>query len=437
MRHHIHHNPIVSIALLMLALSCLTGFPRTATAQLAVHPALDPAATPNMQRILLGDWGESVTTELLRARGYEVVDPTIGRHGLDRIAIKRDALGSIDDVRFIEVKARTAAGDLGRVGTSSNGDQLTPEKVIADLMKPARDHSDPRVKDLAREVLERYKSDPASVRVERHVLTVQDGRYTVYEGPTSSRPAGRPLADGSLDKVLDRLGKSSDPDIAARARINRAYLRAQQACVADTVPLTASGTRTAAPAAARAVAAEAGEAAAARTATAAESRFIPVVMEKGGIMRSAGSTGAGATRSAAQAVASPLSAAAGAALAGVATSGVIAGMAGYDWYQGTISDARLHEELVRAGGAGLAVGLATGAVMLLTPAAPGVVLIAVGAAAALAAEVAFDWAMERENEHLAAGEYVIRYGYEPAFGDDIGWSPQPSIPNPLSDELDR
>jgi hypothetical protein len=160
-------------------------------------------------------------------------------------------------------------------------------------------------------------------------------------------------------------------------------------------------------------------------------------MEKGGIMRSAGSTGAGATRSAAQAVASPLSAAAGAALAGVATSGVIAGMAGYDWYQGTISDARLHEELVRAGGAGLAVGLATGAVMLLTPAAPGVVLIAVGAAAALAAEVAFDWAMERENEHLAAGEYVIRYGYEPAFGDDIGWSPQPSIPNPLSDELDR
>lgn len=122
--------------------------------------------------------------------------------------------------------------------------------------------------------------------------------------------------------------------------------------------------------------------------------------------------------------------------AGLVTSGLIAGMATYDWYQGEISDARLREELLRAGGSGIAVSIATGAILMLTPAAPGIVVIAVTTGVAIAADVAFDWAMERENEHLVAHEHMIRYGIVPNPGDADRSQPWPTAPNPLREYLD-
>lgn len=409
MKHHVHHSLIVRFANLVFAIIAPMGAHQMALAQLAHHPALDPTTTSNMQKILLGDWGESATTELLKVRGYEVIDPTVGPHGLDRIAIKRDASGNILETCFIEVKTRTAAGDLGLPGMSKNGPQLTQEKIIADLTNTVTNHRDPKVRSLVKTTLERYQADPTSVRVERHVITVEDGRYTIYDGPTTTRPAGRPLANGSLDNVFERLGKSSNPEVAASARLNRAYLQTQQASLtkARPVTLTARG----APTVTRTAAAD--------MAATGDGKLMQFAFKNGVIM----------TR--------PLTAVANAAVAGFATSAVVAGIAGYDWYQGSISDERLHEELIRAGGDGVAVFLATGAVLLLTPAAPGIVIIAVGAGVAIMADVAFDWAMERENEHLIANEYIIRYGFNPSTSDDIRWMKQPPLRNPLADELNR
>jgi hypothetical protein len=361
---------------------------------MAVHPALDSSVKQNMQKIALGDWGESVVENLMRERGYEVIDPTIGRQGLDRIAYMRDADGRLFDVRAIEVKARTAAGDIGLPGDSLNGKQLTDGKLGADLSRAASQHSDPKVRQLAKEVEDLYRSNPSAVRVERHVLTVEDGRYTVYEGATATRPVGRPVADGSLDNALARLSQSSNRPTAAAARMNRSYLRAQRASL---------GTASEAGAATRTAVARAGA-------------------------RPVGVAGA----------ATPYTGAvAGAVTAGVATTAVMAGVACYDWYQGEISDARLYEELLRAGGNGMAVSLATGAVLLMTPAAPGVVLIAVTAAAAVATDLAFDWAMERENEHLVARERLIRYGFVPDPMDADPRKVMPPLADPLRERLEQ
>lgn len=379
---------IAVLAALAAALS-----PCTARAQMAVHPALDPTVTANMAKVALGAWGESVVENALKARGFETLDPKLGPHLLDLVAFKRDAAGRLIDVRFAEVKARTAAGDLGLPGNSMNGVQLTEQKLAADLGKAASSHPDPRMRGLLREIEEFRRTNPSACKAERHVLTVKDGRYTIYEGPTTARPVGRPAFDGSLDGMLERLGKSSNRQTAAAARLNRTYLQAQRAAA------TTAG--------------EATEGVAAVAATSTTRGIVPMPPASAYV-----------------------TAASSAVAAGLMTSGIIAGMATYDWYQGEISDARLHEELIRAGGDGIAVSVATGALLLLTPAAPGVVVIAVTTAVAVAADTAFDWAMERENEHLVAREHMIRYGFVPDPEDADRSRPWPIAPNPLRVYLD-
>lgn len=377
-----------SPVLVIVSLLAIPLGPAPALAQVPVHPALDPSIVPNMQRIALGDWGESVVATQFRARGLEVVDFTVGPHGLDQVAFKRDASGSLVDVRAVEVKTRTAAGDAGVPGTSRNGIQLTAEKLEADLRLAASRHPDPKVRDLAEEILALRSRQPAAVRVERHVLTVKDGRYTVYEGATRARPVGRPVADGSIERIFSRLGQSSNPETAAAARLNLAYLRNQQAARSIAAESTAAtrGLRTA--------------------------NFAPMRM----VTPTSGSALSAVT-------------------AGTATFVAVAGIAAYDWYQGTISDARLHEEILRAGGDGITVALATGTVLILSPAAPGVVLAAVAVGVALATDAAFDWAMERENEHLIDRELLIRYGSVPDIADVKPDAALPPLRNPLADSL--
>jgi hypothetical protein len=379
---------LAAIAALLTSL-----WPSTAPAQMAVHPALDPSVTPSMTRMALGDWGESVVEHAFKARGFETLDPKVGPHGLDRVVFTRDGAGRLADVRAIEVKARTAAGDLGLPGDSRNGVQLTNEKIASDLGKAASNHPDPKVRALLTEIEEFKRANPSGIKAERHVLTVKDGRYTVYEGPSTARPVGRPAFDGSLDKLLGRLGESPNRQTAAAARLNRAYLQTQRAATTVASDTVGSASASMVGGAARSV------------------RPLP-------------SVGPYAT------------AFSGAMAAGLVTSGLIAGMATYDWYRGEISDARLHEELLHAGGTGIAVTVATGAILMLTPAAPGVVLIAVTTAVAIAADMAFEWAMERENEHLVEREHMIRYGFVPDPADADRSKPWPTPPNPLREYLE-
>ena len=410
------------------------GIASSALAQLAMPPALDPTITANFQKIALGDWGESAVAHLFRERGFEFIDMNVNSQGLDGLAFKRDASGALTDVRAVEVKARSAAGDLGLPGNTNNGRQLTSEKLMADLKRAATEHPRPEVRKVAQEALELHTRNTANIKVERHVLTLKDGKYTVYEGATNSRPAGRPVANGSLDKIFSTLSKSSDDGVAASARTNLDYLRSSRASVSKTVASTTIHTQEAV-----AVTRSASASAARTTSTTLSSQgtraagfiyrkpwfplppWFPTTMY---LMPPSIGTGiAGA--------------AGGAATAGVLSTAVMASVSTYSWANGDISDARFQEDLTRACGVGAATGLVTGGILLFTPAAPVVVLLAVGAATASTAEIALDWAMERENEHLIAGEIPLAYGAAAA-GNAFNPNAAPGISSdPLTEALAR
>ncbi len=382
---------VLSMLLALAGPACLLYPAQSAVAQLAMHPAVDPRLPANRFPTDLGNWGESLVQELLEARGYKVLAPKVGSNGADFIAYKPGANGELGEVIVGEVKTRSAAGDLGKPGMTRHGQQLEPTKVIADLERAAMHAEDPQTRTLCKKVLERYKANPASVRLERHVLTLDDARYTVYSGPTNTRVVGRPVANGSLDKVLERLEQSSDPRTAKVARDNLRFLRENRAMKAAIRPAPSTV------------------------------RTIPH----------------GSIQHRAALIARPASVAASAFTAGALTSATVAGFATYQWSQGQISDARLHEELLRAGGDGIAVTLTTGAVLLLAPAAPGVVAIAVGAATVVAADAAFDWAMERENEYAIAREIELIHGRGAADAMADPLAAPAALRNPLGEALSR
>lgn len=410
------------------------GIATSALAQLAMPPALDPTITANFQKIALGDWGESAVAHLFRERGFEFIDMNVNSQGLDGLAFKRDASGALTDVRAVEVKARSAAGDLGLPGNTNNGRQLTSEKLMADLKRAATEHPRPEVRKVAQEALELHTRNTANIKVERHVLTLKDGKYTVYEGATNSRPAGRPVANGSLDKIFSTLSKSSDDGVAASARTNLDYLRSSRASVSKTVASTTIQTQEAV--------------AVTRSASASAARTTSTTLSSQGT-RAAGviyrkpwfplprrfptpwflmppSIGTGIA-----------GAAGGAATAGVLSTAVMASVSTYSWANSDISDARFQEDLTRACDVGAATGLVTGGILLFTPAAPVVVLVAAGAATASTAEIALDWAMERENEHLIAGEIQFAYGAAAA-GNAFNPNAAPGISSdPLTEALAR
>lgn len=122
-------------------------------------------------------------------------------------------------------------------------------------------------------------------------------------------------------------------------------------------------------------------------------------------------------------------------MAGVLTAGTVAAFSTYQWSQGEISDARMYEDLTRAGALGMTAATTTGAILIFTPAAPGVVLIAAGAATVFAAEAALDWAMERENEQLIPRERELSYGATAGDFDRDPLGPPPVLADPLGDTL--
>jgi len=381
--------PARALLLLLTGTLLLLMLAGRASAQLPMHPEVRPTLPASRFNTDLGNWGEAAVNELLKSRGYEVTVPKVGSNGPDFIATKRDASGMITDAIVGEVKTRTAEGDVGAPSLTKKGLQLSPEKVMQDLERASKHAKDPAVRKLCDELLAKYKANPASLRCERHVLTLDDGKYRIYKATSNTRVNGRPVANGSLDEIFERLSKSSNPEIAKPARENLRYLRKQRALVRQGRPVAAAV------------------------------RQIP----KGALASEAGL------------IVQPPRVAGTAFHAGALTAATIAGFAAYEWTQGQISDARFHEELIRAGADGLAVYLTTGAVLLFTPGAPGVVLFAVGAATVYAVDTALDWMWQRENEHAIARQVELVHGSKAAEASADPLAPLPPLANPLGEAL--
>ncbi len=102
------------------------------------HPlvAAHPVRTAGVWRQGVGRFGESLAGGSLRLRGYEVIDMKLpGNQGIDLVAVKRSAAGSVADLRLIEVKTHYGSSKP-HLGQTRVGTQMSRE-WLADRLRGA------------------------------------------------------------------------------------------------------------------------------------------------------------------------------------------------------------------------------------------------------------------------------------------------------------
>lgn len=173
-------HSLIAVAILLFALRPIAlAAPVGLVSPPVDHPVLDPVGVkPSNWRPNLGAWGEGLADQTLRLRGYEV--HSIGNRGIDRIAVKRAADGSLKEVRIVEVKTNDSAKpQLGK--TKYNGRQMS-RKWLAENLKKMRRSNDPRIKKLASEISRFSKASGRSLTSLGEVwhINPQTGKVTLY-----------------------------------------------------------------------------------------------------------------------------------------------------------------------------------------------------------------------------------------------------------------
>ncbi|MSR19339.1 MAG: hypothetical protein EXS00_09325 [Phycisphaerales bacterium] len=172
------------------------------------HPAL--ALTESAASRQLGAFGESFVHAGFQARGFEVFNGNVGVNGIDRIAVKRAAWGELTDIRIIEVKTRQALPDYALQYTKNSGRQLSNEWIGNGLDRIVAGHDDPTLRNLAKEIQARWKANPSLLRRELHSIAVDSNKYIISSvegvGAAEARVAAR-IAENRLTGLLGELSR--------------------------------------------------------------------------------------------------------------------------------------------------------------------------------------------------------------------------------------
>jgi len=199
---------------LLLILIIIDGLTLTspAGAQLATvvsppidHPVASPLAlrTPYAWKTGAGAWGESFVEETLKLRGFgEVIEiKAPGGQGIDRVALKRDAMGKLTELRFIEVK--THRGQVARLSGTAAGRQLS-RTWLAKKLQGMRSSPYLAVRELAREIATFHRG--AGVPIERlgelHEINTRTGRY-IRRNPLTRRE----LSNDAVERLVINIGR--------------------------------------------------------------------------------------------------------------------------------------------------------------------------------------------------------------------------------------
>ena len=161
----------------------------SASAQMIAPPVLAPVPHPllaaNSIRTVsawntgVERFGESLASESLRLRGYEVLDSKLsGNKGIDLIAIKRSPDGSLVDVRLVEVKAHSGVGNP-KLGVTKDGLQTSRRWFARRLLK-LRSRGD-EGRQLALEISRFRKASkmPIERLGEVHDINLRYGTYAI------------------------------------------------------------------------------------------------------------------------------------------------------------------------------------------------------------------------------------------------------------------
>ncbi len=189
----------------------------TAHAQSIVpHPAIERIGAALAKQ--LGDFGESVVAAGFRARGFEYCDTNIKGRGLDGIAWKRGADGLLSDVRLVEAKTRQTAPDFRLAGTNG-GLQLSDRWLTPRLKQIAAEHPDSAVREVARDALAELQNGSAIVKRELHGIAVGSDRYVVLAVNGEGKVTGVE-GDMGLTRLFRDLATRGTTDETRTAAVN-------------------------------------------------------------------------------------------------------------------------------------------------------------------------------------------------------------------------
>lgn len=176
------------------------------------HPlvATHPVRTAGVWRQGLGRFGESLAGGSLRLRGYEVADMKLpGNQGIDLVAVKRTAAGSVADVRLIEVKTHYGTSKP-RLGQTRVGTQMS-RQWLADRLRALR-ASGAQGRRLALEIsrFRRAEGIPLVRLGEVHDVNLRTGKYTI-RNPVSMAERAGPM---SIERLLTRVSSHTTQPVS-------------------------------------------------------------------------------------------------------------------------------------------------------------------------------------------------------------------------------
>lgn len=171
------------------------------------HPCFQApqVRNPAAWRKGLEGFGESLARTRLQVSGYEVLPSKLpGNRGIDLIAVKRNAAGTLTDVRLVEVKTRYD-GSKPSLARTTHGPQ-TSRQWLASRLRDLRSMGEEGRK-LALEI-SRYrkaKGVPIEALCEVHDINLGTGTYTIRE-PVSLTKREGPF---SIESELRRISKEA------------------------------------------------------------------------------------------------------------------------------------------------------------------------------------------------------------------------------------
>lgn len=167
------------------------------------HPVTLPTnvRSASMWRGRTGAWGENFAEQTLRLRGFQEIHEfkSGSNGGIDRVAVKRGADGSLKDVKFLEVK--TSRGGTPTLGQTRYGGMQMSKKWLAKNLLNMRRNGNPSMRTLALDISRFRKASGRSIESLGEVMHVnpRTGMVTGY------------MADGKTVKYsesVERLLKS-------------------------------------------------------------------------------------------------------------------------------------------------------------------------------------------------------------------------------------
>lgn len=176
------------------------------------HPlvAAHPVRTPGAWRQGVGRFGENLAGSSLRLRGYEVIDMKLpGNRGIDLVAVKRTAAGSIADIRLIEVKTHYG-NSKAHLGQTRVGTQMS-RQWLADRLRALR-ASGQQGRKLAQEISRFHRAEriPLERLGEVHDVNLRTGRYTIRNPVSKAERAG----SMSIERLLNRVSSHSTQPVS-------------------------------------------------------------------------------------------------------------------------------------------------------------------------------------------------------------------------------